>query len=57
MMTAMMAMVETAAMTATVMAMVTILLPLPTEMMLMTTTAAFQGRQLDDGNWMTTMGQ
>jgi hypothetical protein len=49
MMTAMTAMVETAAMTATVMAMVTAMVtmppPLPMEMMLMTTTAAFQGWQ------------
>ncbi len=43
-MTAMTAMAETAAMTAVVMAMVTILLPLPTEMMSMTMTAAFRGR-------------
>ncbi len=31
--------------------------PPPIQMMLMTTMAEIQGRQLDDGNWMTTMGQ
>ncbi len=51
------AMVEmvTAMVIAKVMAM---MLPLPPiQMMSMTTTVAIRGRQLDDGNWTTTIGQ
>ncbi len=53
MMTAMMAMVETTMATAT--AMMPMLLPTAT--MSMTTTVAIQGRQLDNGDWTTMMGQ
>ncbi len=55
MMTAMMAMVETATVTATVMAMMP-LLP-PTATMSMRTATAIQGWQLDDDNLTTTMKQ
>ncbi len=54
-MTAMAAMAETATAAATAMAMMP---PLPpTATMLMTTMVVIWGRQLDDGNLMTTMGQ
>ncbi len=54
-MMAAMAMAETG--TATAMATAMMLPPLLTATMLMTTTAAIQGRQLDDGGLTTTMGQ
>jgi hypothetical protein len=53
-----MLMVETAMTMATTTATVTVMMPLPTPMAMtsMTTLAAIQGRQLDEGDWTIMMG-
>jgi hypothetical protein len=56
-MTATTAMVEMATTMAMAKATAMILPPPPIQMMSMTTTAAIQGWQLDNGNWTTTIGQ